>query len=1380
MDPPIPPPSSSPHHPAPTELLSSPTPTIRSKQPTLVRPSLPLSALTSPDNAETSNSGSGTRIPSGSVEQQQGLGNGRPTKPSIEIHLTIPRHSANVSPTRSIQSTLTDDDYESRYQSMSAIPPGMNEQTPRAGSGLRGQPHTAVGSSYGSPDARHVHGSSAGSTGPRAARIVRNHTSTAHPVSYPLNPANASFNANNYGSMARSVSKTRPPLPRNVSGGLGAETKQDKTEQDDEAAEMDRGIDLIRRRQIARRAARRAKKQEDLKRRFAAGETPPELSAPPSALLGEAFGDQQLRTGRSVSRTRASSTQGRRLPSAGYFDTMSTAGSRDGTASPYDEMRAASIYSSTEDEEEYLQDVMSALGDEVPEDYTPGVGVEEEEARVDRDEGSVDDEEDASGEGDDEAVTMRDRQDAINIEHPFGLPIWKPALYRKSRTVTRNAESALHSIPSAAAERHLLPGNIFWVLAFGWWLSLLFLVAAILVGGAEVLGGGRGGYAKTLRGLSWYIVWPFGKYVEGEGAPDGETSVEGSDHEGTENGGHYGAVEDPGSPLNGKQQRQREASDGAGSIRTLRPGAQHSATVTTSDGANTPTNDSGTTVRPRREPTVTFATDTIRTSSSRMTNDSEGQPLLSKEGFRRPRRKRAKFLGRLVYWPAFLIMVAPVMLIVCILCWGGVITIPMAKLTWALLKLLYFRPLEINFRSAPHISVPTPHESPVVDEGVENPDLSGSSTAVADNSSPSGFTMKQARLHAGQLAPTAGPDSTVLLCTYRAVGLQYYKYTVGGVNIIFINLLPLVFFTIFDGFVLLRIVEHGHKHGHMPSPFMAAITNPGLIFVLALASVIPLSYFIGMAVASISAQSSIGVGATINATFGSIIEVILYGIALTQGKGKLVEGSIIGSILAGVLLMPGASMCSGAVRRKEQKFNAKSAGVTSTMLIMAIIGTLTPTLFYQTYGSFELHCEGCPGDSNPGTAPPTTQWQCDHCYYEHPDPANDTFYQEKVKILMYFCAVILCLSYFIGCLFSLKTHAAQIWTDPKPLMRADEISHLHPAVRQTLRQRITPEALLQHVLPMHRDGSSTPRHGGPQSPRATVRGRVGESLLDRRAASGPSNLPAGYTPLLEAITQKIKQESLTPMRLPSSLTAPIEERDEQQLPLVHKGSIISNVMADRHAPNEAEAEEEGGGHEGPSWTRDVSTAVLLGCTVLYAGIAEVLVDVVDVVLQGSGIDEKFLGLTLFALVPNTTEFMNAMSFALNGNIALSMEIGSAYALQVCLVQIPFLVAFSAFYDPRRMGEGVDTFTLIFPRWDVIAIILSIFLLTYTYIEARANYHRGSILVLSYLVLIMGFYFAPPRTQEGTDTEYLVPPESISLALSTAGKGIKAGLTKLWA
>lgn len=98
-----------------------------------------------------------------------------------------------------------------------------------------------------------------------------------------------------------------------------------------------------------------------------------------------------------------------------------------------------------------------------------------------------------------------------------------------------------------------------------------------------------------------------------------------------------------------------------------------------------------------------------------------------------------------------------------------------------------------------------------------------------------------------------------------------------------------------------------------------------------------------------------------------------------------------------------------------------------------------------------------------------------------------------------------------------------------------------------------------------------------------------------------------------------------------------------------------------------------------------------------------------------------------------------------------MEIGSAYALQVCLLQIPAMVAFSAWYQRTSIKDvtSASIFTLsvkhrvlesmlmtfdfcprlIFPRWDVIAIILSIFLLTYTYIEAKANYHRGSILIL---------------------------------------------------
>ena len=72
---------------------------------------------------------------------------------------------------------------------------------------------------------------------------------------------------------------------------------------------------------------------------------------------------------------------------------------------------------------------------------------------------------------------------------------------------------------------------------------------------------------------------------------------------------------------------------------------------------------------------------------------------------------------------------------------------------------------------------------------------------------------------------------------------------------------------------------------------------------------------------------------------------------------------------------------------------------------------------------------------------------------------------------------------------------------------------------------------------------------------------------------------------------------------------------------------------------------------------------------------------VDDVLQNFQIDERFLGLTLFALAPSTAEFLNAILFAMQGNIHLALEIGSAYCLQIALLQIPALVIFTAIYRP---------------------------------------------------------------------------------------------------
>lgn len=50
-------------------------------------------------------------------------------------------------------------------------------------------------------------------------------------------------------------------------------------------------------------------------------------------------------------------------------------------------------------------------------------------------------------------------------------------------------------------------------------------------------------------------------------------------------------------------------------------------------------------------------------------------------------------------------------------------------------------------------------------------------------------------------------------------------------------------------------------------------------------------------------------------------------------------------------------------------------------------------------------------------------------------------------------------------------------------------------------------------------------------------------------------------------------------------------------------------------------------------------------------------------------------------------------------------------------------------------------SLIFPQWDMITVILCVFLLSYVYGEGKSNYFKGSILVLTYLVIISGFYLS---------------------------------------
>ncbi|NWU98094.1 VNX1 protein, partial [Upupa epops] len=247
----------------------------------------------------------------------------------------------------------------------------------------------------------------------------------------------------------------------------------------------------------------------------------------------------------------------------------------------------------------------------------------------------------------------------------------------------------------------------------------------------------------------------------------------------------------------------------------------------------------------------------------------------------------------------------------------------------------------------------------------------------------------------------------VILCCYQALNPYYYKYTVDGLNVFAVNLLPLVLVTLVLGYV--------DNHNRL--------TSSAIKFSLALLSIMPLSYYIGMAIASISAQSNFAVGAVVNATFGSITELTFYITALIKGSregnhcyAEIVKSALTGTLVGCVLFVPGLCMVIGGIRHQEQRFNSRSAGVSSALLFLSVGGVFAPTLFSKVYG--KLVC----GECHNITQNPLGHYLCHNCHFDLMG-SNGTLYYSHVQPLVYTVSLLLPAAYLIGLFFTLKTHS---------------------------------------------------------------------------------------------------------------------------------------------------------------------------------------------------------------------------------------------------------------------------------------------------------------------------------------------------------------------
>ncbi|GMI46972.1 hypothetical protein TrCOL_g1177 [Triparma columacea] len=128
----------------------------------------------------------------------------------------------------------------------------------------------------------------------------------------------------------------------------------------------------------------------------------------------------------------------------------------------------------------------------------------------------------------------------------------------------------------------------------------------------------------------------------------------------------------------------------------------------------------------------------------------------------------------------------------------------------------------------------------------------------------------------------------------------------------------------------------------LPPSDPTILTLEPYLFVFSLLALIPSAERLGYATEQISHHTSQTKAGLINATFGNLSELILSIIAMRDRLYRIVQLSLLGSILSNLLLVLGCSCYFGGLTRSIQPFTTVSGSVNPGLLWVATSGLALP------------------------------------------------------------------------------------------------------------------------------------------------------------------------------------------------------------------------------------------------------------------------------------------------------------------------------------------------------------------------------------------------------------------------------------------------------
>jgi len=160
--------------------------------------------------------------------------------------------------------------------------------------------------------------------------------------------------------------------------------------------------------------------------------------------------------------------------------------------------------------------------------------------------------------------------------------------------------------------------------------------------------------------------------------------------------------------------------------------------------------------------------------------------------------------------------------------------------------------------------------------------------------------------------------------------------------------------------------------------------------------------------------------------------------------------------------------------------------------------------------------------------------------------------------------------------------------------------------------------------------------------------------------------------------------------------------------------------------------DDGDGLEKPAIPFWVALSGLMLVTLMVTILSNYLVGSIDEFVQETGISKTFVGMVILPIVGNAVEHLTAVQVAVKNKMDMAMAVAIGSCTQICLFVVPFLTL---------VGWGAGKpMNMNYPPFEVILLVLSVCVTTVCMRNNTSNWLQGSLLITSYVMVSIGFYY----------------------------------------